>query len=36
MTPDVPFYRGLFSGLLLAVLLVWGPLALSIYVLVAR
>jgi hypothetical protein len=36
MTPDVPFYRGLFSGLLLAVLLVWGPLAIGVYVVLAR
>jgi hypothetical protein len=32
----VPFYRGLFSGLLLAVLLVWGPLAIGVYVVLAR
>jgi hypothetical protein len=37
MRPDAPFYRGLFFGISLSVALVWGPLAVGIYVLaVAR
>jgi hypothetical protein len=36
MTPDAPFYRGLFFGLLISTVIVWGPLAAGVYLVLAQ